>query len=138
MGFGQRLRREPAFSAYWLLRVGFVVLPLSMGIDKFIDGLTFWPDYLAPWIVGIIPFSAATAMMVVGVVEILAGVAIAIKPRYASYVVALWLAGIVINLLTYSGFYDVALRDVGLLVAALALARLAAAYDRPWGGVVAR
>jgi hypothetical protein len=73
-------------------------------------------------------------MYVVGAIEILAAVLVAIKPRYASYVVALWLAGIIINLLTYSGFYDIALRDFGLLVGALALARLAWAYDRPRTG----
>ena len=131
--FWDRLKEEPAFAAFWILRVGFVVLPLWMGIDKFVNGLTYWPHYLAPWIVGLSPFSAQGTMYVVGVIEIIAGIAIAIKPRYASYVVALWLAGIVVDLLTYSGFYDVALRDFGLLVAALALSRLAAVYDRPWG-----
>lgn len=128
-----RWRSEPAYGAYWILRIGFVVLPLLMGVDKFTNVMTDWPGYLAPWLVDLAPFSAATAMYVVGVVEIIAAVAVAAKPRYAAYVVALWLAGIVINLLTYSGFYDVALRDVGLLLAALALARLAAQYDRPRG-----
>lgn len=130
--FWTRVREEPAYGAYWLLRVGFVVLPLWMGFDKFFNTLTDWPGYLAPWIVGLLPFSAQTAMYVVGVVEIVAAVAVAIKPRYAAYIVSLWLAGIIVNLLTYSGFYDVALRDFGLLVAALALARLAAAYDAAW------
>lgn len=129
----ERPRSESALGAFWILRIGFVALPLWMGIDKFVNGLTYWPDYLAPWIIGLLPLSATTAMYVVGVVEIVAGLAIAIKPRYASYVVALWLAGIIVNLLTYSGYYDVALRDFGLLVAALALARLAAQYDAPWG-----
>lgn len=124
-----RVRREPAYGAFWVLRIGFVVLPLWMGIDKYFNSLTDWPGYLAPWIVRLLPFSAQTAMYVVGAIEIVAAVGIALKPRYASYVVALWLAGIIVNLLTYSGFYDVALRDVGLLVAALALALLAAAYD---------
>ncbi|WP_417563822.1 hypothetical protein [Microbacterium sp.] len=131
--FWTRVREEPAFAAFWILRVGFVVLPLWMGIDKFINSLTDWPGYLAPWIVHILPFSAQTAMYLVGVVEIIAAIAVAIKPRYASYVVALWLLGIIVNLLTWSGFYDVALRDFGLLVAALALSRLAAVYDQPWG-----
>src|SRR5699024_10576959 len=106
-----RWRTEPAYGAYWILRAGFVVLPLLMGVDKFANVMTDWPGYLAPWLVGLAPFSAATAMHVVGVVEIVAAVAVAAKPRYAAYVVALWLAGIVVNLLTYSGFYDVALRD---------------------------
>lgn len=131
--FWTRVREEPAFGAFWLLRVGFVVLPLWMGIDKFANTLTDWPGYLAPWIVGLLPFSAQTAMYVVGVVEIVAAIAVAIKPRYAGYVVALWLAGIIVNLLTYSGFYDVALRDFGLLVAALALAWLSQAFDPAWG-----
>lgn len=126
----QRARSEPAYAAFVLLRVGYAVLPLWMGIDKFINALTDWPGYLAPWIVALLPFSAATAMHIVGVVEIVAGLAVALRPRYAAYVVTLWLAGIIVNLLTYSGFYDVALRDFGLLVGALALALLAAVYDR--------
>ena len=131
----ERSIREPAFGAYVLLRIGYVVLPLWMGIDKFAKVLQpDWPHYLAPWIVNVIPFSAQTAMYVVGAIEILAGVMVTIKSRYASYVVALWLAGIVIDLVSYSGFYDIALRDFGLLVGALALARLAAAYERPWFG----
>ncbi|TWP33444.1 DoxX family membrane protein [Leekyejoonella antrihumi] len=134
---GARLRNDPAYGAYWLLRIGFVVLPLWMGIDKFAKVLNVnWPGYLAPWIVHLLPFSAQTAMYVVGAVEILAGILVALKPRYASYVVALWLAGIVINLLTYSGFYDIALRDFGLLIGALALARLAAKYDQAWTRVM--
>lgn len=132
-GLWGRVRSDPAFAAFWILRVGFVALPLWMGIDKFVNVLTDWPDYLAPWIVEVLPFSAQTAMYLVGVVEIVAAVAIAIKPRYASYIVALWLLGIIVNLLTLSGFYDVALRDFGLLVAALALSRLAAKYDPPLG-----
>jgi uncharacterized membrane protein len=123
------VREEPAYGAFWVLRVGFVVLPLWMGVDKYFNTLTNWPGYLAPWIDRLLPFSAQTAMYVVGAIEIVAAVAVALKPRYASYVVALWLAGIIVNLLTFSGFYDVALRDFGLLVAALALALLSAAYD---------
>ena len=126
-----RLREEPAYGAFWVLRVGFAVLPLWMGVDKYFNTLTNWPGYLAPWIDRLLPFSAQTAMYVVGAIEIVAAVAVALKPRYASYVVALWLAGIIVNLLTFSGFYDVALRDFGLLVAALALALLSAAYDPP-------
>jgi len=128
----RRARHEPAYGAFLLMRVGFTVLPIWMGLDKFANTLTDWPHYLAPWIVVLLPFSAQTAMYVVGVIEIVAGLAVAIKPRYAAYIVAAWLAGIVINLLTYSGFYDIALRDFGLLVAALTLARLAVVYDPPW------
>jgi uncharacterized membrane protein YphA (DoxX/SURF4 family) len=127
-----RARTEPAYGAFLLLRTGFAVLPVWMGIDKFANGMTYWPHYLAPWIVRLLPFSAQTAMYVVGVIEIVAGLAVAIKPRYASYVVALWLAGIIVNLLSYPGFYDVALRDFGLLVGALALGQLARSYDPAW------
>lgn len=135
-GMVTRARHEPAYAAFWVLRIGFVVLPLWMGIDKFTKVLNAdWPGYLAPWIVHLLPFSAQTAMYVVGGIEILAAVLVAIKPRYASYVVALWLAGIIINLLTYPGFYDIALRDFGLLIGALALAWLSAVYDRPLAGL---
>jgi uncharacterized membrane protein YphA (DoxX/SURF4 family) len=128
-----RARTEPAYASFVALRIGYVVLPLWMGIDKYAKVLnTDWPGYLAPWTVDLLPFSAQTAMYVVGAVEILAGVLVALKPRYAAYVVAAWLAAIIINLLTYPGFYDIALRDFGLLVGALALAFLAATYDRPW------
>lgn len=128
-----RARSEPAYAAFVLLYIGYIVLPLWMGIDKYVQFLNNdWPGYLAPWIVNLLPFSAQTAMYIVGAVEILAGILVAIKPRYASYVVAAWLAGIVINLLTYSGFYDIALRDFGLLLGALALAFLASTYGSPW------
>ncbi|ASK65782.1 hypothetical protein CFK39_07960 [Brachybacterium avium] len=126
-----RARQEPAFAAFWVLRLGFVVLPLLMGLDKFTNLLTDWPGYLAPWMVALLPVSAQTAMYVIGVIEIVAGIAVALRPRLAAWVVAAWLAGIIVNLLTYSGFYDVALRDVGLLVAAIALGLLSRTYDRP-------
>jgi DoxX. len=128
----QRARIEPGYAAFLLLRIGFVVLPIWMGIDKFANGMTYRPHYLAPWIVGLLPFSAQTAMYVVGAIEIVAGLAVALKPRYASFIVALWLTGIIVNLLSYSGFYDVALRDFGLLVAALGLGLLSRGYDPAW------
>jgi uncharacterized membrane protein YphA (DoxX/SURF4 family) len=130
----QRARSDPAYGAYLLLRIGFTVLPIVFGLDKFTDVLTKWDGYLAPWIVDISPVTADQTMLLVGVVEIVAGVAVAIKPRYAAYVVALWLAGIIVNLLSYPGFYDVALRDFGLLLGALTLGRLAYVYDPPWRG----
>ncbi|MGY5766275.1 hypothetical protein ACXET9_13865 [Brachybacterium sp. DNPG3] len=136
--FSERLRRDPGFAAFWVLRVGFVVLPLLMGLDKFTNLLTDWPGYLAPWVVVLVPVSAQAAMHVVGVVEIVAGLAVAIRPRLAAWVVAAWLAGIILNLLTYSGFYDVALRDVGLLVAAVALGLLSRAYTGRERTVAAR
>lgn len=136
-GVLDRARSDPAYGAFLLLRVGFTALPILMGLDKFFNLLTTsppnWEGYLAPWIANLSPLSPVHTMMVVGVIEIVAGIAVAIKPRYAAYIVAAWLAGIVINLLTYSGFYDIALRDFGLLLAALTLARLASVYDPAWG-----
>jgi uncharacterized membrane protein YphA (DoxX/SURF4 family) len=125
-----RAGTEPAYGAFMLLRIGFTVLPIVFGLDKFTNILTSWEKYLAPWAVDLLPVSTHTAMLVVGVIEVLAGLLVALKPRYGAYVVALWLAGIVVNLLTF-GYYDIALRDVGLLLGALTLGRLASAYDRP-------
>lgn len=133
-----RLGVDPARLAFWVLRIGFVVLPLLMGVDKFTNLLTDWPGYLAPWIVAVLPVQAQTAMYVIGVVEIVAAIGVALRPRLAAWVVAVWLLGIVLNLLTYPGFFDVALRDVGLLVGAIALGLLSAQYDRPAARVDAR
>jgi uncharacterized membrane protein YphA (DoxX/SURF4 family) len=129
--FGERLKADPAYQAFTLLRVVFAVAPILFGLDKFFDVLVDWEQYLAPWIDDIVPGSASTAMHLVGVVEIAAGVLVALKPRYGAYLVAAWLAGIIVNLLTYSGYYDIALRDFGLLVGALGLGRLASVYDPP-------
>jgi hypothetical protein len=119
--------KSPSYQAFALLRTVFTLAPILFGLDKFANILTEWTAYLAPWINNLVPGDAATAMKIVGVVEILAGILVAIAPRIGAYVVALWLAGIIVNLLTLSGYYDVALRDFGLMVAALALARLAQA-----------
>lgn len=111
--------------AFLLLRTVFTIAPIAFGLDKFANLLTDWPGYLAPWIDGIVPGDAQQAMYLVGIIEIVAGIVVAITPRYGSLLVSVWLIGIIVNLLTYSGFYDVALRDFGLLVGALALAALA-------------
>jgi uncharacterized membrane protein YphA (DoxX/SURF4 family) len=124
-----RLAADPAYQAFWLLRIAFTVAPILFGIDKFANVMVNWEKYLAPWIRDLSPFTASGTMHVVGVIEIIAGVFVAVKPRYGAYVVAAWLAGIVVNLLTYSGYYDVALRDFGLMLGALTLARLASKYD---------
>ncbi|HEY1359591.1 MAG TPA: hypothetical protein VGF21_14910 [Thermoleophilaceae bacterium] len=121
---------DARFQAFAILWIGFTVAPILFGLDKFFDVLVDWPKYLAPWVNDIAPGSGSAFMHVVGVVEIVAGLAVALKPRYGAYVVAAWLGGIIVNLLSYSGYYDVALRDFGLLLGALALARLAAVYDR--------
>jgi hypothetical protein len=119
---------DPAHQAFLLLRTVFTVAPIAFGLDKFANLLTDWPQYLAPWIDDLVPGTAQQAMYAVGVIEILAGVAVAVAPRFGAWLVAAWLAGIILNLLTIPGFYDVALRDFGLLVGAVALARLAARY----------
>src|SRR3954470_11383013 len=124
-GRPQLLSADPSQQAFLLLRTVFTVAPIVFGLDKFANLLTNWPQYLAPWIDRIVPGTAQQAMYAVGVVEILAGVLVAVAPRIGAWVVAAWLAGIIVNLLTIPGFYDIALRDFGLLVAAVALGRLA-------------
>jgi uncharacterized membrane protein YphA (DoxX/SURF4 family) len=131
VSISERLRSDPAYQAFMLLRIAFTVAPILFGLDKFFNVMVDWEQYLAPWINDLSPLSATHTMYVVGVVEIVAGLAVAIKPRYAAYIVAAWLGGIIINLLTYSGYYDVALRDFGLLLGSLTLARLASVYDPP-------
>jgi len=116
-----------------LMRLTFTVAPIAFGLDKFWNQMVYWPKYLAPWIDNIAPGSAQDFMYFVGVVEIVAGIVVLLKPRYGAYLVAAWLAGIVTNLFTYSGWYDVAVRDFGLMLAALTLARLASVYDPPFG-----
>ena len=123
--------RDPRYQAFALMRLAFTVAPIAFGLDKFFNVMVDWPIYLAPWINDIAPGSGQDFMYLVGGVEILAGVLVAIKPRYGAPVVAAWLAGIIVNLLTVPGFYDVALRDFGLLLGALTLARLALSYDPP-------
>jgi hypothetical protein len=120
-------RTDPVRQAYLLLRTVFTVAPIAFGLDKFAGVLTDWDDYLAPWINDLVPGTAHQAMLAVGVVEVAAGLLVALAPRLGAYVVALWLAGIIVDLVSTGGYYDIALRDFGLLVGALALARLAAA-----------
>jgi uncharacterized membrane protein YphA (DoxX/SURF4 family) len=126
-----RAQSDPTYQAYALLRLAFTVAPIAFGLDKFFDVLVDWQIYLAPWVDRLLPGSASDAMYAVGAVEVLAGIAVALKPRYGAYLVAAWLAGIIVNLLTYSGYYDIALRDFGLMLGALTLARLASRFDAP-------
>jgi uncharacterized membrane protein len=116
-----------ADEAFLLLRTVFTAAPILFGLDKFTNLMTDWSAYLAPWINDIVPGSGTQAMYVVGVIEIVAGVLVAVRPRWGAPVVAAWLVGIIIDLLTLGDFYDVALRDFGLFVAAVALWRLALA-----------
>ena len=122
--------RRAAFQAFLLLRVGFTVAPILFGLDKFFNWTVHWPDYLAPSINDIVPGSGQDFMYFVGAVEIAAGILVAVVPRLGAPVVAAWLAGIVVNLLTANPpeYYDIALRDFGLLLGALTLNRLATAF----------
>ncbi|MCC2659569.1 MAG: hypothetical protein K0R37_343 [Arthrobacter sp.] len=121
------LAPEPARQAFLLLRTVFTVAPILFGLDKFFNLLTDWTIYLAPVATAVVPVSAQAFMYGVGAIEILAGLLVALRPRIGSLVVAAWLLGIIVNLLVLGSFYDVALRDFGLLVGALALNRLATA-----------
>jgi hypothetical protein len=114
--------------AFLLLRTVFTIAPIAFGLDKFAGVLTDWERYLAPWIDHLVPGTAHQAMLAVGVIEVVAGVAVAVAPRIGALLVAGWLAGIIVDLVTLGDYYDVALRDFGLLVGALALAVLA--FDR--------
>lgn len=122
--------RDPVFQGFSLLRLGFTVAPILFGVDKFFNFMVDWPEYLAPWLNDIVPGTAQQFMYAVGVVEIVAGIVVAVAPWFGGYLVAAWLGGIIVNLLTVDGpeHYDIALRDFGLLLGALTLARLASAF----------
>jgi hypothetical protein len=120
---------SPAYQAYQVLHWAFVVAPVIAGLDKFAGLLTSWEKYLAPVTYLTLHTSARTFMMAVGVVEVIAGLVVALKPRIGAYVVAAWLGGIILNLLMLGNYYDVALRDFGLLLGALALGRLSVDFD---------
>ena len=126
------LTRDPSAQAFMLLRVAFTVAPILFGLDKFAEVLTDdWTRYLSTEFNDILPGSAADAMHIVGVVEIAAGLVVAVAPRFGGLLVAGWLAGIIVNLLLVGGYGDIALRDFGLLIGALALFRLASAHAQP-------
>jgi hypothetical protein len=109
-----------------MLRIAFTVAPILFGLDKFANVLTDdWTRYLSSEYNSILPGDADTAMSIVGVIEVVAGVIVATAPRYGSVLVAGWLAGIIVNLLLVGGYGDIALRDFGLMLGALTLARLA-------------
>jgi hypothetical protein len=123
------LRSDPVAQAFMLLRVAFTVAPILFGLDKFAEVMiSDWPKYLAPEFDDLIPGSAQDAMYIVGAVEIAAGIVVAVSPRFGGLLVAGWLGGIIVSLLLVGGYADIALRDLGLLLAALTLARLAGAY----------
>ncbi|HEV3001361.1 MAG TPA: hypothetical protein VGW75_11530 [Solirubrobacteraceae bacterium] len=123
------LRRDPAAQAFMLLRIAFTVAPILFGLDKFAEVLTDdWTRYLASEFDDVIPGSAQDAMYLVGAIEIVAGLVVLVAPRFGGLLVAGWLGGIIVSLLLVGGYGDVALRDFGLLLGALTLARLASAY----------
>ena len=123
-------QRDAGYQAFLMLRIAFSVAPILFGLDKFFNVLTDWPHYLAGWVDDLMPGSAQDFMYAVGAIEIVAGVLVAVRPRYGAPLVAAWLAGIIFTLVTGPGYYDVALRDFGLMAGALTLTRLAFAYDR--------
>ena len=120
---------DPAGQAFMILRTAFTVAPILFGLDKFLHLMVNWDKYLAPVLSNPLPFTPHQLMFAVGAIEIVAGLVVAVHPRLGGPVVAAWLVGIIINLLLIQGFYDVALRDFGLFLAAIALSRLATKYD---------
>src|SRR5947209_18316117 len=122
-------KTSPVYQAYQILHVAFVVAPAVAGLDKFFHLLVNWDMYLAPVIANLSPIGAHGLMGIIGVVEIAAGILVAVKPRVGAYVVSAWLLGIVLNLLLVPGYYDIALRDFGLSLGALALGRLSQEFS---------
>jgi len=123
------LRHDPVAQAFMLLRIAFTVAPILFGLDKFAEVMiSDWPKYLAPEFNDLIPGSAGDAMLMVGIIEIAAGLVVAVSPRFGGFLVAAWLGGIIVSLLLVGGYADIALRDFGLLLGALTLARLASAF----------
>ena len=121
---------SPAYQAFRILQVGFIAAPILAGLDKFFHLLVNWDQYLPSVVSRVSPINAHNLMLVVGVIEVVAGIGVALKPRIFAYVVAAWLALIIANLLLIPGYFDVALRDFGLFLAALALARLSQQFSR--------
>jgi hypothetical protein len=123
---------SPSYQAYQILHIAFVLAPVLAGADKFFGFLTYWDQYLSPTYARLAPASLGVHgfMMLVGVVEIAAGILVAVRPRLGAYVVAVWLAAIIVNLILLGRFFDVALRDLGLCLGAIALGRLSDVYDR--------
>jgi len=121
---------RPGYEAYQILRLGFTVAPIVAGLDKFFNLLVNWEQYLPPFVNKLVGGHGHELMLGVGVIEIIAGLGVAFKPRVFAYVVSAWLLLIVVNLLMVPGYYDVALRDFGLALGALALARLSRKFDR--------
>jgi len=127
--------RHHVKQAYELLHWGFVVAPAIAGADKFFNLLTNWEKYLAPQVTNLLPISARSFMSIVGIVELVAALVVLLKPKIGAYVVAAWLAGIIVNLVLVGGYLDIAMRDFGLFLGALALGRLSHELDHGIAGV---
>jgi len=130
----QRVHEQPDSAiqqAYTVLHLAFVVAPIVAGLAQFTNLLVDWSSYLAPFVLNMLPMSGDVFMYIVGVIEIVAGIIVLLRPRYGGYLVAVWLWGIILNLLMFPGFFDVALRDFGLSLGALALARLSVGLGKP-------
>ena len=125
----ETLPNPAARQAYLILRFGFTVAPIVAGLDKFLHLLVNWDQYLPSLTNRLVGGHGHELMLAVGVIEIVAGLGVAFKPRIFAYVVAAWLLLIILNLLAIPGYYDVALRDLGLLLGALALGRLSQVFD---------
>ncbi len=123
-------RTAPAYQAYRLLHLAFVAAPILAGLDKFLHLLTNWDQYLAPWIVKLSPIGGHNLMLAAGVVEMAAGILVALKPRIGAPIVGAWLCLIIVSLLSMGAYLDVALRDLGLALGAFALGRLAMEFDQ--------
>jgi hypothetical protein len=121
---------SPAYQAYWILHVGFTIAPILAGLDKFFHLLVNWDQYLPGVVANASPIPAHTLMLIVGVIEVVAGIGVWFKPKIFAYIVAVWLVVIIINLLLIPGFFDIALRDFGLLLGALALGQLSQQFAR--------
>jgi len=124
------LAHSPSYQAYEILHIGFVAAPALAGADKFFHLLTNWDQYLAPSLARLLPFSAHTFMLLVGVVELIAAFVVLVKPRVGAWIVTAWLGAIIVNLVILGGFFDIALRDLGLMLGAIALGRLSSVFDR--------
>ncbi len=124
------IKCNPVYQAYQVLHIAFVVAPILAGLDKFFHLLVNWDQYLAPFANRMLGGHGHEFMLAAGVIEIIAGIGVWLKPKIFAYVVAAWLLGVIFNLLMIPGYYDVALRDLGLCLAALALGRLSTVYDR--------
>ncbi len=121
--------REEWYQAFRLLQIVFIVAPIVAGLDKFFYFLTDWSAYISPEASQLVQGKFRTALMAVGVIEIIVGVGMIFRPKIFSYIVAIWLLLIIVNLLLTGRYYDIALRDLGLLLGALALGRLSKKYE---------